>query len=136
MRLYNKGNFSMEADFARKNFETRVAETIKEVKEILPKMSRNYRKCDPVMQEEGKTYQRLTNLLQVLWLFFSAHNLIHHSNLNVKWLQLTNAIKKTSTCVLPNLTLISLAAVTCPFLYYSQINLSFRPKRQMATISK
>ena len=40
------------------------------------------------------------------------------------------------TCVLPNLTVISLAAVTCPFLYYSQINLSFRPKRQMATISK
>jgi len=47
MRLHGKGNFSYESDLARSTFETRVAEKLSEVKEILPKMSKEFRRCDP-----------------------------------------------------------------------------------------
>ena len=65
MRLHNKGNFSYESDLARSSFESRVAEKLAEVKEILPKMSKEFRRCDPKVQVEGKTFIKMTNLLQV-----------------------------------------------------------------------
>ena len=65
MRLYGKGNFSLESDFARSSFESRVSEKLSEVKNILPNMSREFRRCDPITQLEGKTFIRMTNLLQV-----------------------------------------------------------------------
>ena len=65
MRLYGQGNFSLESDLARSTFETRVAQKLIEVKEILPQMSKEFRRCDPRIQVEGKTYIRMTNLLQV-----------------------------------------------------------------------
>ena len=70
MRLHNLGNFTMESEFARTSFETRVAEKISEVKQILPRMSRYFHRCDPKIQEEGKSFIRMTNFLQVwnlLW---------------------------------------------------------------------
>jgi hypothetical protein len=65
MRLYGKGNFSLESELARTTFEDRVAQKLLEVKEILPQMSRQFQRCDPRLHVEGKTYIRMTNLLQV-----------------------------------------------------------------------
>jgi len=65
MRLYKKGNFSLESDHARSTFEARVMQKLLEVKEILPQMSKEFRRCDPRNHVEGKTFIRMTNLLQV-----------------------------------------------------------------------
>jgi hypothetical protein len=65
MRLYNKGNFTLESDLARSAFGSRVSQKLSEVMQILPTMSREYRRCDPKNQIEGKTFVRMTNFLQV-----------------------------------------------------------------------
>jgi hypothetical protein len=69
MRLYKKGNFTLESDLARTTFETRVMQKLLEVKEILPQMSKEFRRCDPRNHVEGKTFIRMTNLLQVQMIF-------------------------------------------------------------------
>jgi hypothetical protein len=65
MRLYEKGNFTLESELSRTTFETRIAQKLEEVKQILPRMSRQFRRCDPRAHVEGKTFVRMTNLLQV-----------------------------------------------------------------------
>lgn len=65
MRLYNEGNFTLEAELSRQKFETQATEKLLAVKQILPKMSQEFWKCDPDQHIEGETFVRLTNLLQV-----------------------------------------------------------------------
>ena len=65
LKLYNRGNFTLESDLARKNFESQATDKLLAVKGILPNMSRDFWRCDPAKHIEGKTYVRLTQLLQV-----------------------------------------------------------------------
>lgn len=65
LKLYDRGNFTLESDLARKSFETQATEKLLSVKGILPNMAREYHRCDPKRQVEGKTYVRMTQLLQV-----------------------------------------------------------------------
>ena len=65
LKLYNPGNFTLESDLARKNFESQATDKLLAVKGILPNMSRDFWRCDPAKHIEGKTYVRLTQLLQV-----------------------------------------------------------------------
>ena len=65
MRSHNLGNFKVESALAHSSFETNMAEKIREIKQILPRMSQTFRRCDPPTQEEGTTYIRMTNFLQV-----------------------------------------------------------------------
>lgn len=65
LRLYGKGNFTVESDLARKSFESQATEKLLAVKKILPELSREYWKCDPLTRQiEDETYVRMTNLLQ------------------------------------------------------------------------
>lgn len=64
MRLQGRGNFTFESELAKENFEERAAEKLMAVKAILPHMSRNYWRCDPMQPIENDTYIRITNLLQ------------------------------------------------------------------------
>ena len=65
LRIYNRGNFTLEEDLARRSFETQAAEKLLAVKSILPNLSREYWRCDPVRHREGSTYVKMTQLLQV-----------------------------------------------------------------------
>ena len=65
LKLYNRGNFTLESDLARKSFELQATEKLLAVKGILPNMARDYWRCDAKRQIEGKTYIRMTQLLQV-----------------------------------------------------------------------
>lgn len=65
LRLYNRGNFTLESELARKSFEAQATDKLLAVKGILPKMDREYFRCDAENQVEGETYIRLTRLLQV-----------------------------------------------------------------------
>ena len=65
LKLYNRGNFTLESDLARKSFEHQATEKLLAVKGILPNMARDYWRCDAKRQVEGQTYIRMTQLLQV-----------------------------------------------------------------------
>jgi hypothetical protein len=65
LRLYNKGNFTLESELARRTFESQAMDKLLSMKKVLPKMSRDFWRCDADIQVEGDTYVRLTNLLQV-----------------------------------------------------------------------
>ena len=56
---------SLESELARQTFESQATEKLMAVKAILPKMSRNFWRCDPDEHVEGQTFVRMTNLLQV-----------------------------------------------------------------------
>jgi len=63
LRLYGKGNFTLESEMAKRNFQTQAAEKLLAVKSILPHMDQRYWKCDPPQANVGLTYQQL-HLLQ------------------------------------------------------------------------
>jgi len=65
LKLYNRGNFTLESDLARKSFESQATDKLMVVKVILPNMSRDFLRSDPIRHVEGKTFVRMTNLLQV-----------------------------------------------------------------------
>ena len=64
LRLYGRGNFTLESEMARKNFEAQATEKLLAVKSILPHMDKKLWKCDPTVQNEHLTYEKLT-MLQV-----------------------------------------------------------------------
>ena len=64
LKLYNKGNFTLESDLARKNFESQATAKLLAVKGVLPNMSRVYWRCDPDNYQENVNYVRVTELLQ------------------------------------------------------------------------
>ena len=65
LRLYNRGNFTLESELARRSFESQATDKLLAVKGILPNMSRDFWRCDPKTNVEGATYVRVTELLQV-----------------------------------------------------------------------
>jgi len=65
LKLYNRGNFTLESELARRSFEGQATDKLWAVKNVLPKMSQDYWRCDAERQREGQTYVRITNLLQV-----------------------------------------------------------------------
>ena len=52
----SQGNFTAESEAARRKFELQATEKMASVKLVLPRMSKDYRKCDPTKQKEGETY--------------------------------------------------------------------------------
>jgi hypothetical protein len=65
LRLYGRGNFTLESDLARRTFETQAGEKLLAAKAVLEGLSRDYYRCDPPKHVEGKTYVQMTQLLQV-----------------------------------------------------------------------
>jgi len=64
LKIYNKGNFTAEAEAAKTKFEEQATEKMNSIKMVLPTMSRQYRKCDPTEHRKGETYLEVTKLLQ------------------------------------------------------------------------
>lgn len=64
LRIYNKGNFTSEADLLRETYMERMSQQAIAVKESLKEAEPVLWKCDPRTHEEGKTYTRLTKVLQ------------------------------------------------------------------------
>jgi len=64
LNIFGEGNFTAESEAARRKFELQATEKMASVKLVLPRMSKDYRKCDPTKQKEGETYVQVTKLLQ------------------------------------------------------------------------
>ena len=65
LRIYDKGNFTVEAEAAKNTFEEQAQEKMKGMLMVLPTMSTQYLKCDPMQHKQGETYLEVTKLLQV-----------------------------------------------------------------------
>eukprot|EP00090_Calanus_glacialis_P044576 TRINITY_DN7968_c0_g1_i1.p1 TRINITY_DN7968_c0_g1~~TRINITY_DN7968_c0_g1_i1.p1 ORF type:complete len:702 (-),score=219.95 TRINITY_DN7968_c0_g1_i1:63-2168(-) len=64
LRIYEKGNFSVESTAAKEKFEQQATEKMNSIKLVLPNMSREFMKCDPPQHKQGETYLEITKLLQ------------------------------------------------------------------------
>lgn len=64
LRINNKGNFTVEAERAKSKFSTEAEEKLKKVEEILPSLSRRFRRCDPPSHVEGQTFLQVKGFLQ------------------------------------------------------------------------
>lgn len=60
-----QGDFTVESEAAKKNFEDQAVEKMKSMLSVLPNMSTQYLKCDPIKHKQGETYLEVTKLLQV-----------------------------------------------------------------------
>ena len=65
MYLLFKGNFTSESEVAKTNFERQALEKLGSVREVLPELSREYRRCDPKNHKEGQTFLQVKGFLQV-----------------------------------------------------------------------
>ena len=66
-----QGDFTVESEAAKKNFEDQAVEKMKSMLSVLPNMSTQYLKCDPIKHKQGETYLEVTKLLQVNFSPFS-----------------------------------------------------------------
>ncbi|XP_071446965.1 uncharacterized protein [Hetaerina americana] len=64
LKLYNKGNFTLEAELMRERVEARMDEKIQAVRTAMTRASRELWVCDPAHHEENETFVQLTNVLQ------------------------------------------------------------------------
>jgi len=64
LRLYNKGNFTLEAELMRERYQERTVQKAAAVKEAMRTAERDMWRCDPREHREGETYVELTQLLQ------------------------------------------------------------------------
>ncbi|XP_072395983.1 uncharacterized protein orion isoform X2 [Diabrotica undecimpunctata] len=64
LRLYNKGNFTTEAQVMRDRFEERTNNAIEIVKKVMAQSSRDFWNCDPKNHVKGVTYEETTQILQ------------------------------------------------------------------------
>ncbi|XP_067003100.1 uncharacterized protein orion [Anabrus simplex] len=64
LRLYNKGNFSREAELMRDTYEEQTQQKVAAVSRAMKGASRQLWQCDPRVHVEGQTYVQLTKLLQ------------------------------------------------------------------------
>jgi len=64
LKIYGKGNFSVESDAAKEKFELQATEKMNSIKMVLPTMSKEFMKCDPKEHKDGETYIEITKLLQ------------------------------------------------------------------------
>lgn len=64
LRLYDKGNFTNEAEVMREKFLQRTRETTESMRDALSRASRKLWICDPKKFVKGKNYLEITELLQ------------------------------------------------------------------------
>lgn len=64
LRLYEKGNFSLEAKIYDRQFKKHQENQVAVVREALRGASRAAWRCDPTHHVEGRTYDQVTRLLQ------------------------------------------------------------------------
>jgi hypothetical protein len=62
--FFHTGNYTVELEILRNDFEERTSRTTSQVKQEMKIMDRGLWRCDPVEHVEGKTYLQLTRLLQ------------------------------------------------------------------------
>ena len=74
--LLFKGNFTSESEVAKTNFERQALEKLGSVREVLPELSREYRRCDPKNHKEGETFLQVQSIIIILVIIGL---LIHHS---------------------------------------------------------
>ena len=81
LRLYGRGNFTLESEMARRNFEAQATEKLLAVKSILPHMDQMLWRCDPNVQNEHLTYEKLTMLqvkVEVTYPIFKTDKTVAH----------------------------------------------------------
>nr|XP_022907954.1 uncharacterized protein LOC111419392 isoform X1 [Onthophagus taurus] len=64
LKMYGKGNYTTESQLEREQFIERGLNTAAKMDEVMARTSRDLWRCDPEIQEEGKTYLEITQLLQ------------------------------------------------------------------------
>lgn len=64
LRLYEKGNFSVEAKIYERQFKKHQENQVRVVREAVRDASRATWRCDPQRHIEGRTFDRVTHLLQ------------------------------------------------------------------------
>lgn len=64
LRTYGVGNFTKEADLMRQRFESRTNKTHVVLQKVMERADNCLWRCDAPENEEGRTYERLTKLLQ------------------------------------------------------------------------
>ena len=64
LKLYGKGNFTVESELARQTFKQQASEKLLAVKNVLGHMDTMYWRCDPQNWSAGTNYIQLTKLLQ------------------------------------------------------------------------
>ncbi|KAF5282500.1 hypothetical protein FQR65_LT14270 [Abscondita terminalis] len=64
LKLYNKGNFSKEAEIMKDRYQERTKKSVEYVKKAMEKSSRHMWKCDPKQHILNETYIEVTQLLQ------------------------------------------------------------------------
>lgn len=64
LRTYGVGNFTKEADLMRQRFEGRTNKTHIVLQKVMERADNALFRCDPQQHIEGRTYERVTKLLQ------------------------------------------------------------------------
>ncbi|XP_037934522.1 uncharacterized protein LOC119668915 isoform X2 [Teleopsis dalmanni] len=64
LRIYGKGNFTEESELMRSDYQKRTERTLKLLREVMLRSSRNVWHCDPDKYVKGETYEEVTRLLQ------------------------------------------------------------------------
>lgn len=64
LRLYKKGNFTLESQLMQNKYIERMSEQVRSIKETLILADTSYWRCDPKHQVEGETYTQITRLVQ------------------------------------------------------------------------
>lgn len=64
LRLYDKGNFSVEAKIYERQFKRHQETQVGVVRDVLKTASRTAWRCDPSVHVEGRTFDQVTRLLQ------------------------------------------------------------------------
>ena len=71
LNVADKGNYTAEAEQAKRMFAAESQEKMKDMTSVLGQMSVEYRKCEPDQHVAGETYLEVTKLLQVVWKYWS-----------------------------------------------------------------
>ena len=71
LNVADKGNYTAEAEQAKRRFAVESQEKMKDMTSVLDQMSVEYRKCEPDQHVAGETYLEVTKLLQVVWKYWS-----------------------------------------------------------------
>jgi len=64
LKIIEQADFSQAATEAKSKFEKQATEKMDSIKMVLPHMSKEFRRCDPIVHKEGETYLEVTKLLQ------------------------------------------------------------------------
>ncbi|XP_069676227.1 uncharacterized protein [Periplaneta americana] len=64
LRLYEKGNFTVESELMHERYQERIIQKVAALKEAMKTAERAMWRCDPRRHSEGQTYIEVTRLLQ------------------------------------------------------------------------